>query len=160
MRIALIDQDQQPHEIGVVHFSATDVEGTSGISVDMNSGDFSDHFLSMRPFRCLADAAEWFCYLPYPYEIKNTVNADSLTDLEYHLLFIKKSPDKFGIDAWDGLYYSLALQADGTIAGKLLQGDLNVLANPPEPGSYPIDLNEFIADGSDERRFPAIIIRP
>lgn len=160
MRIALIDQAGEEHEIGKVSFSKAGADGSSGIVVDMDSEDFSDHFLSMRPFRCLTDESEWFCYLPYPYEIKNTVSADSLTDLEYHLLFILKLPSKFGIDAWDGLYYSLTLQDDGSIEGTLLQGDLNVLASPPEPGSYPVDLDEFIADGREDRRFPAIVIRP
>ena len=160
MRIALVDQEGIEHEIGTVSFSEAGADGASGIVVDLDGDDFSDHFLSMRPFRCLTDESEWFCYLPYTYEIKNTVSTNSLTDLEYHLLFILKLPAKFGIDAWDGLYYSLSLQDDGSIEGMLLQGDLNVLASPPAPGSYPIDLDEFIADGRDDRRFPAIVIRP
>ena len=76
------------------------------------------------------------------------------------MLFIWKSPGNFGIDAWNGVYYQLSWQEDGTLLGKLLQGDLNVLADPPEPFSHPIDLDEFIAEDAQNRLFPALIIRP
>ncbi len=158
-RIILVGQSGQEIDIGEVFFSNTG-DTTTGVHVEMNYEKFDDQFLSMRPFRCLTDQSEWFCYLPYPYEIKKTITSDKLTDLEYQLLFIWKSPKKFGIDAWNGVYYKLALNDDGTIGGSLLQGDLNVLANPPEPYSYPIDLNEFLSEGAKNRLFPELIIRP
>ncbi len=158
-RIFLVDQQGSELEIGTVIFSATDNQSTA-VSVELDSEQFIDQFLSMRPFSCLTDPAEWFCYLPYPYELKQTVTPGELTELEYQLLFIWKSPTSFGIDAWNGVYYQLAWQQDGTLKGTLLQGDLNVLASPPEPFSHPINLNEFITEDAQSRLFPSLVIRP
>lgn len=158
-RIILIDQSGQELDIGKVTFSASGAQ-TTHVSVEMDHDKFVDQFLSMRPFRCLTDPAEWFCYLPYPYELNKTITPQNMTDLEYQLLFIWKSPQDFGIDAWNGVYYKLELGENGTINSQLLQGDLNVLANPPEAFSYPIDLTEFISDGAKNRLFPSLVIRP
>lgn len=157
--VFLVDQSGKETPIGKISFS-TDTSESAEFVFDLDAGLFEDHFLSMRPFRCLTESSEWFCYLPYPYEISRSVSKDNLTDLEYQLLFIWKSPKTFGIDAWNGVYYQLTAQEDGQIRGELLQGDLNVLANPPEPMSYPIDLSEFTKEDSDKRRFPEIVIRP
>ena len=157
--IYLIDQNGEALDIGRVEFAAVDYDNYT-VNVTIESPAFSDQFLSMRPFDCIAESAEWYCYLPYPYELRRTVSKDDLTELEYQLLFIWKSPKDFGIDAWNGVYYQLDWQDDGSLAGTLLQGDLNVLAEPPEPNSHPIDLGEFIDEGGDKRRFPALVIRP
>lgn len=159
MNIYLIDQNGDELEVGSAEFSSSDGDAY-GIHVDMDSPLFEDQFLSMRPFNCLTESAEWFCYLPYPYDLKKTVTADDLTELEYQLLFIWKSPKDFGIDAWNGIYYRLTPNEDGSISGKLLQGDLNVLASPPEPFSHPIDLYEFIEEGAKSRLYPSLVIRP
>lgn len=158
-RIYLIDQAGEELDIGQVRFSEPDNEDT-GVDVELDSEQLIDQFLSMRPFRCLTAAAEWFCYLPYPYDLARTVTPEDLTELEYQLLFIWKSPKTFGIDAWNGVYYRLVRQDDGTITGHLLQGDLNVLADPPEKFSHPIDLFEFTEEGADNRLYPSLIIRP
>ncbi len=158
-QIFLIDQQGEELAIGTVSFAATDSE-SSTFTIELDSERFVDQFLSMRPFRCLQDAAEWFCHLPYPYPLHGTVSANDLTELEYQLLFIWKSPSSFGIDFWNGIYYRLAWQEDGSLRGQLLQGDLDVLADPPEPYSHPIDLDEFIAEDADSRLFPSLLIRP
>jgi len=158
-RILLVDQTGAELDIGQVSFSAPD-SSTTGIDVEIESDALVDQFLSMRPFRCLTETAEWFCYLPYPYDITRTISPDNFTDLEYQLLFIWKSPKTFGIDAWNGVYYRLSQQSDGTIVGTLMQGDLNVLADPPEKFSYPIDLAEFIEEGAANRLYPSLLIRP
>jgi PQQ-dependent catabolism-associated CXXCW motif protein len=159
MNIYLIDQNGEELKVGTVEFASSDTDAL-GVNVEMDSPLFEDQFLSMRPFRCLTQAAEWFCYLPYPYELKKTVSPDNLTELEYQLLFIWKSPKNFGIDAWNGVYYKLTPNDNGSISGQLLQGDLNVLADPPEPFSHPIDLFEFIEEGAKNRLFPSLVIRP
>ncbi|MEP3276189.1 MAG: hypothetical protein ABJN26_08960 [Stappiaceae bacterium] len=156
--IFLIDGEGKETELGSVTFSGA--EGNKTIAVSIESPAFTDQFLSMRPFRCIQSKKEWFCYLPYPYEIKNEISADDLTDLEYHLLFLRKKPAEFGIDAWNGLYYNLTLQENGQITGELLEGDLNVLASPPEKAfSRPIDLDDFIEAEEGKRLFPSLIIR-
>lgn len=158
-RISLIDQQGKELDIGQVTFSRVDKENTR-VEVELESSAFEDQFLSMRPFKCITEPTEWFCYLNYPYELHKLINSDDLTELEYQLMFIWKSPKMHGIDAWNGVYYQLSAQADGTIIGKLLQGDLNVLASPPEPFSHPVDLHEFIEEDAKNRLFPSLIIRP
>lgn len=159
-RIALVDADGVELDIGTVRFSEA-ADGSAAIAVDVGGEAFSEHFLNMYPFRCLADAPEWFCHLPYPYALDDTVAPDDLTDLEYRLLFVRKSAAEFGIDAWNGVYYTLTPSPDGGFDGALLDGDLNVLAGPPaDPDTRPIDLAEFTADERERRRFPTLVIRP
>ena len=162
--VLLVEGDGTERRVGTARFGAgvtgADGETRHAVAVEMDGEGFEDHFLSMRPFRCLEGPKEWFCHLPYPYELHATVSADDLTDLEYALLFIRKTPREFGIDAWNGVYYRLDPPVAGEIRGALLEGDLNVLAEPPEAGTRPIDLAEFIDDGAAERRFPTVVIRP
>ena len=156
--IYLVDSKQKEVKIGDVGFIDTDNGGTS-VQVNIDTSVFTDHFLSMRPFRCIEGEAEWFCYLEYPYDLRAVVTKDDLSDLEYQLLFIRKTPSEFGIDAWNGLYYKLELSDDGTINGKLLEGDLNSLQSPPaEKYAKPVDLNEFIPADKSRRLFPSIKI--
>lgn len=146
-------------QIGHVQFGI-ETDGKHGITVTMDNERFTEHFLSMRPFRCLQGEQEWFCYLPYPYELQNVVSEDDLSDLAYNLLFIKKTPTEFGIDAWNGLYYQLTVSDDGYISGTLFEGDLNVLQSPPaNKYDKPIDLDEFIEGDSSKRLFPSLVIR-
>jgi len=157
--IELIDSTGSATPIGTVNFKNLP-DGTASFSLDIDGDAFSDHFLSMRPFRCITGDKDWYCHLAYPYELHKTVSADDFTNLEYQLLFITKSKKEFGIDAWNGVYYELVLDEDGNLKGNLLQGDLNVLSSPPEPYSYPIDMSEFFGDDAHKQRFPELSIRP
>ena len=76
-----------------------------GYRMALNEEVFSDHFLSMRPFKCLESPEKHWCYVPYPYEISRKVSADDLTDLEYDLLFVWKGATEYGINLWNGVYY-------------------------------------------------------
>jgi len=156
--IYLVDSAQQETRIGDVMFSeASDKDVAIRVSIDTDV--FTDHFLSMRPFRCIEGDSEWFCYLEYPYDLRSTITKEDLSDLEYQLLFIRKTPSEFGIDAWNGLYYKLAIEADDTITGRLLEGDLNSLQSPPsEKYAKPVDLEEFIPGDKNRRLFPTLRI--
>lgn len=156
--VYLLEQDGKETAIGSVRFDSNDAENFD-IKVEIEGDSFVDQFLSMRPFNCITDPEEWYCYLKYPYELRNTISSADLLDLEYQLLFILKSPSEFGIDAWNGLYFKLEMTQPQVLIGTALQGDLNVLQSPPEPYTRPIDLNEFI-DESSARRYPQLIIRP
>lgn len=101
------------------------------IQVILDETKFEDKFLSMRPFKCLPHPTQVVCYLAYPYENKRFISKDDVTDLEYDLLFLHKSPQEYGIDAWNGLYYDLEMTEKGFV-GELRETDLNVLASPPE----------------------------
>ena len=156
--IYLVDSKEVETRIGEVSFTPV-ADGSTAVSVTMDHSVFSEHFLSMRPFRCLEDESEWFCYLEYPYDLRRLITTEDLSDLEYQLLFIKKLPTEFGIDAWNGLYYKLAQQSDGSIHGELLEGDLNVLQSPPaKKFSKPVDLSEFIEADPVKRLFPKLRI--
>lgn len=156
--IYLLDGDQNEFKIGEVTFSNMDNDATA-VVVDIDNSVFTEHFLSMRPFRCIEGDTEWFCYLEYPYDLRSVVSKDDLSDLEYQLLFIRKAPSEFGIDAWNGLYYQLELQGDGSITGNLLEGDLNSLQSPPaEKFAKPVDLFEFIEADKSKRLFPQLRI--
>ena len=156
--IYLVNQANEELTIGTIEFTNQTAAGAA-YTIDIGGSAFNDHFLSMRPFECIEGPKDWFCYLTYPYPLKQVVTSNDLSDLEYNLLFIVKSPSEFGIDAWNGVYYQLTLQVDGSIKGMLLQGDLNVLQNPPEPYAKPINLNEFIDDEAAKQRFPTLVIR-
>jgi len=156
--IFLVDSEQRETRIGDVTFSEASNKDVA-VLVNIDTGVFAEHFLSMRPFRCIEGEAEWFCYLEYPYELRSVVTKDDLSDLEYQLLFIRKAPSEFGIDAWNGLYYKLTIEEDGSITGKLLEGDLNSLQSPPaEKYAKPVDLEEFIAGDKSRRLFPTLRI--
>ncbi len=156
--VYLVDSKQQETKIGDVGFSDAGNGGTS-LQLTIDTSMFTDHFLSMRPFRCIEGDSEWFCYLEYPYDLRSVITKDDLSDLEYQLLFIRKTPSEFGIDAWNGLYYKLELLSDGTITGKLHEGDLNSLQSPPgEKYAKPVDLGEFIPADETRRLFPTIKI--
>jgi len=145
--------------IGTVQF-APQPDGSALTHVTIESDAFNDQFLSMRPFKCLQGDSEWFCHQPYLYSLHNKVTADDLSDLEYQLLFIRKKPADFGIDAWNGLYYKLQLIDDHVITGTLLEGDLNVLQSPPaDEFGKPIDLTEFIEANKNKRLYPGLVIR-
>ena len=156
--IYLVNPDQQETKIGEVDFTTT-TNGQIAVLVDIDNSAFTEHFLSMRPFRCIEGETEWFCDLEYPYDLRSVITADDLSDLEYQLLFIRKAPSEFGIDAWNGLYYKLAIEEDGSITGKLFEGDLNSLQSPPaQKYAKPVDLEEFIPGSKTKRLFPTLRI--
>jgi len=157
--IYLAENSGAETNVGSVNFK-NQPDGSATFSIDVSGDAFTDQFLSMRPFDCITGEKDWFCYLNYPYDIRNTITADDFTNLEYRLLFIKKAKKEFGIDAWNGIYYTLALDESGALSGSLLQGDLNVLQSPPEPYSHPINLDEFTGDEAAKQRFPTLSIRP
>lgn len=137
---------------------------------------FTNHFLSMRPFRCFNQDKVMWCYLPYPYEKPAEVSADDMRSLEYDLLFIHRSANDYGIDAWNGLYFKVVDAkggatggADGDnggnvageIVGELREVDLNILASPPENGIvWPITDEDLHVDESDRHVFNRVRLSP
>jgi hypothetical protein len=128
--ITLIANDGGRQTIGRVTFSP-DGDGAK-IAVKLDSPDFTNEFLSMRPFRCLSPKARMWCHLEYPYETQERVTPTDLMDLEYALMFIWRYYNRVGADAWNGLYFKLAAQPDGAIIGDLHEADFNALASPPK----------------------------
>lgn len=156
--ITLVSADGARLDIG--HAVLTPDGDATGIAVTLDAPQFGDEFLSMRPFRCLPDPKEMWCYLAYPYKTHGRITADNLVDLEYALLFLWRSPAKVGIDAWNGLYFKLALTGDGAIAGDLHEADFNVLAVPPDDlYSRPVTHDMLSKADPASHRFSRVEIR-
>jgi hypothetical protein len=156
--ISLVLADGTRQQIGHVTFTSAGDETTFDVQLD--APEFSDEFLSMRPFRCLSGTKEMWCHLAYPYELKRIITAADLTDLEYALLFLFKPPAGYGIDAWNGLYFKMALADDGAITGALNESDFNILASPPEKGvARPIAASGLMVVANDAHRFASIEIK-
>ncbi|MBT3016052.1 MAG: hypothetical protein KME63_09935 [Candidatus Thiodiazotropha sp. (ex Clathrolucina costata)] len=127
--------------------------------IEWDEAQFENHFLSMRPFKCLPHPVQLICHLPYPYEIERNIDNDDLTDLEYDMLFLHKTPQEYGINAWNGLYFKFQRDRNG-FAGELRETDLNVLQAPPEEGDLrPID-PDALYEPSDKHWLRRIIIEP
>jgi hypothetical protein len=155
--ITLVTVGGAEFKIGHVDFKPA--EGGAKFSLELDAADFRDEFLSMRPFRCLPDLKELWCHLPYPYETRRRISVDDLVELEYALLFLFKPPEAYGIDAWNGLYFKLSLEADGRIAGPVHEVDLNVLAVPPATANArPLMHGALTPVSANAHRFAAIKI--
>ncbi len=125
--------------------------------IDMIDAAFSDHFLSMRPFKCLEGPGKHWCHVPYPYDIKRNISAD-LTDLEYDLMFVWKDADEYGINMWNGVYYRLT-QTDGTLTGALMEMDMDLLSAPPPAGELrPLRAQDLHESDPDGHWLPRLII--
>lgn len=124
--------------------------GGATYTVAWDDAPFADHFLSMRPFKCVEGTEKYWCRVPYPYENRRVVSADDLTDLEYDLLFIWKGATEYGINMWNGVYYRLEIEGD-RIVGRIHEMDMDVLSAPPDDGDLrPVrdaDLEEGEPDG-------------
>lgn len=121
--------------------------------------EFEDHFLSMRPFKCLPASEKLWCYTPYPYEIKRHLTEGDITDLEYDLIFVWKPKGEYGINLWNGVYYKLEPTGFGW-KGTMQEYDLNVLGIPPEAGELRPILEKDLHEASTEDHFlPFVEIR-
>lgn len=119
---------------------------------------FTDHFLSMRPFKCIEGPQKHWCHVPYPYQNARDL-ADELTDLEYDLLFLWKGAGDYGITMWNGVYYRLQEQSDGRITGALHEMNMDILAVPPEPGELrPIRDADLEPGDPDSHWLPRVVI--
>ncbi len=156
--IFLVDQDGKLLRIGSLNFRP-DTDG-SHYALRIESPEFRDQFLSMRPFRCIDAPKERICHQPYPYALARTVSEADLSALEYDLLFLFQTPDQYNsVDAWNGLYYRLRLSNDG-LEGELQAVDLNLIMAPPEAGEKrPIKPTDLTPLASDTHTYPRLLIR-
>jgi hypothetical protein len=120
--------------IGHVVFDPA-ADGRIRFAFKLDTAPFSDHFLSMREFKCLPGQGEILCHVPYPYPQPGTVAADDLAWLEHSLLFMFKRPSEFGARLWNGVYWKLRRQGEGFV-GTPQAVDLNLIGAPPDkPGA-------------------------
>ncbi|PZO12709.1 MAG: hypothetical protein DCE87_14510 [Betaproteobacteria bacterium] len=131
--IAQLDQGSEV-QIGTVNFQLHS-QGKHEFTLELDHTKFTDFFLSMREFKCLAGETEVSCHVPYPYKSPNIVSAEDYAWLEHRLLFMFKRPSEFGAKLWNGIYFKFAIEGD-TLVGVPQAVDLNKIGAPP------VDLNE------------------
>lgn len=140
-----------------VHIADIDINDGK-YAIEMKSESFSDHFLSMRPFKCVDGPVKTWCHVPYPYPIARDLS-DDLTDLEYDLLFLWKAKGEYGIDLWNGVYYQLEATEDGRMRGHIHEMDMNILSAPPEAGNLrPIREVDLEPGEADSHWLPVVVI--
>ncbi len=155
--ITLLGAGGKNLKIGEIIFTPV-AEGTH-FKVNMDGSLFSDHFLSMRPFKCI-DGIQTVCHLIYPYKTKDIITKDNLMDLEYAFLFIHKAQAEYGINFWNGVYYRMKYQADGSIKGVVWETDMNELAVPPKTDyERPIGGEDLVEGDRGKHRYPEIEIK-
>jgi hypothetical protein len=128
-------RDGQRLVLGTVHFEPQ-ADGSVAFRLDMDHARFTDHFLSMKEFKCLEGGGEVVCHVPYPYPNPHRVTARDLSWLEHDLLFLFKLPSEFGAKLWNGLYYRLELTPQGLV-GRPQAVDLNLISAPPAQTDRP-----------------------
>jgi hypothetical protein len=125
-----------PVVLGQVVFEPQ-ADGSARFSIRFEHGVFTDHFLSMKEFKCIGGAVELACHVPYPYPQPATVRAGDWRWLEHSLLFLYKQPREFGAKLWNGLYYRFEVEG-GRLVGRPQAIDLNRISAPPDrPGEPP-----------------------
>jgi hypothetical protein len=128
--------DETRTTLGSVQF-LPGADGSVTFKLSLDPAPFSDHFLSMREFKCLPGRGELTCHVPYPHAQPATVARGNLAWLEHSLLFFYKRPSDFGAKLWNGIYFELQETATGLV-GKPRAIDLNLIAAPPaNPGLPP-----------------------
>lgn len=137
LAITLHARDGSAVRIGQVELAAP-VDGVQRFSLTMDHAVFTDHFLSMREFKCLPGGSEILCHVPYPYPHPGTVREGDAAWLEHALLFMFKRPSEFGAKLWNGVYWKLQRTGRGW-SGAPQAVDLNLIGAPPDkPGPpYP-----------------------
>ena len=133
--LVAITRDQQRLPLGTVDFNPRP-DGKVAFAVHMDHAKFTDHFLSMKEFKCVEGGGEVSCHVPYPYPNPGTVTPTDLTWLEHHLLFLFKLPKEFGAKLWNGLYYQLE-RTDKGLVGRPQSIDLNLISAPPAQTDKP-----------------------
>lgn len=147
--ITAVTQDQQRIALGTVRFDAQP-DGSARFAIRMDPARFSDHFLSMKEFKCLEGPSELMCHVPYPYKHPGTVSDGDLAWLEHGLLFMFKRPSEFGAKLWNGLYFQFERTPQG-LRGKAQAVDLNRISAPsstPDIPPYRPALRDEVRAGS------------
>ncbi len=147
--ISVLTRDQQLIQIGNVEFTPQP-NGSISFKLNMNYARFTDHFLSMKEFKCLESTEEVLCHVPYPYKNPSTVSQQNFAWLEHSLLFLFKRPRDFGAKLWNGLYYRFERDDTGLV-GIPQSVDLNLISAPPDDlqtPPYNAGLRDDVAAGT------------
>lgn len=133
-RVSAVTRDDQVLPLGHIDFTPQ-ADGSTLFVLRMETERFTDHFLSMKEFKCL-EGPEVMCHVPYPYRHPGRVTPTNLAWLEHNLLFLFKQPRDFGAKLWNGLYFRFERDADGLV-GLPQAIDLNLISAPPDDLTTP-----------------------
>ena len=134
--ITATTRDNQRITLGSVRFEPRG-DGSVAFTVSLEPARFTDHFLSMKEFKCLDGPGEVVCHVPYPHAQPGTITPDDLAWLEHNLLFLYQLPTDFGAKLWNGLYFQLEPTEQG-LRGRPQAIDLNYISAPSDtPGQPP-----------------------
>jgi hypothetical protein len=133
--LSMLTRDQQLIPIGTVEFAPLK-NSAAGFTLRMDSQRFTDHFLSMKEFKCLEGGDEVLCHVPYPYRTPGVISKRDYAWLEHNLLFLYKQPRDFGAKLWNGLYFRLEADGEGLV-GYPQAVDLNLISAPPDDLTIP-----------------------
>jgi hypothetical protein len=128
-RVLLHASDGSRVQVGTVEFRSV-ADARWAFTLKMDPAVFTDHFLSMREFKCLIGGTEILCHVPYPYAQPATVSETDFAWLEHALLFMFKRPGEFGAKLWNGICFKLIRTEQGLV-GKPQAVDLNQIGAPP-----------------------------
>jgi hypothetical protein len=121
--------------LGTVDFAPAP-NGTTQFKLSIDHKKLTDHFLSMREFKCLQGTNELTCYVPYPYANPRTIQGQDYSWLEHSLLFFYKAPRDFGAKLWNGLYFEFRPQGTALV-GTPKAVDLDQISAPPADLAVP-----------------------
>ena len=156
--VVLLNRTGEEQVIGTATFTPAS-DGQYRYELAMDYEVFKDFFLSMKEMKCLEDAKEIMCHIPYPYQNPRLVSTEDFGWIALDLLFMFKQPREFGAKLWNGVYFDMGLE-DGVIKGAAQAVDLNLLAAPPEdPTAHPLPPIERYEMDPTERWLPYIEIR-
>jgi len=133
-------------------------DGQGSYSFDLDENVLSEHFLSMRPFKCLDLDGQTVCHLPYPYELTGDVQSPDWRDLEYRLLFLFKDAGDYGINFENGYYFRFEQEGERLI-GARFETNMDQLASPPADGiRYPLDEAELYESEGNSHQIIRLVI--
>lgn len=112
--------------IGSIAFSDAGA-GKTSFAIEV-SDKFGEHFLAMRPFRCLTGPRQRLCWFPVRNE-PPLISPQDLLPLEYALMFMKTKPAELHVNPFNGVYYKLNW-TDSGISGKVFEVDMEPFINP------------------------------
>jgi hypothetical protein len=133
--VRLHAKDGSSVEIGSVTFTPR-ADGRVGFVWKADTSRFTDHFLSMREFKCLPGQGEIMCLVPYPYPQPGTIAANDFAWLEHSLLFMFKKQSELGAQLWNGIIWKFTVAGNGLV-GAPQAVDLNRIASPPARTDVP-----------------------
>jgi hypothetical protein len=133
--VKLHAKDGSSVEIGTVTFTPR-TDGRVSFTWKADTSRFTDHFLSMREFKCLPGSGEIMCLVPYPYPQPGTVAVNDFAWIEHSLMFMFKKQSELGAQLWNGVIWKLSATPTG-LAGTPQAVDLNRIASPPSRTDVP-----------------------